>query len=519
MFFVFLLLILIYFFPAEFVPEADRATLFADLEANPFVNLLEEFSSNFKRDKHLQNSDSFRFIQPREVKLKAKSGGKDSSYQYIPVPDLLAVIMKDLGDRSVKPDQCQGKDVLQHILEGSAWRENDYFINNKDAIPLLLYSDEFEPCNPIGQSRSKQKILNIYMAPACLPKHLLSKTENWYLVVCAKSKDLKEHREDIYAALIGDLKKLEDGVEVDGTVLKAGILAYISDNLEAHTVGGFSGGFASKQICRFCHQLYEDLPETSGVPTARPWTRAEYDGDREKVNSGEKSEFGLKLPCIFNELRSFHSVGQFAADIMHDFWEKVGPCDGLSALKSLIADGVLTLEEYNFALSQLSLSGYETSDQLSKVLEKSEKLPGKAMAVCLHLRVMPFLLWGILGDDPEMSAPLTLILLLYQINEFLLADSINYADISNFEELLVEFFAVRKVCSEQYSFFCKIAPKHHYLTHLTQEMEKYGPPFNTSTARCESKHQDFINFSESSKNFINITKTLAVKNQKKLASR
>ena len=54
------------------------------------------------------------------------------------------------------------------------------------------------------------------MAPACLPKHLLSKTENWYLVVCAKSKDLKEHREDIYAALIGDLKKLEDGVEVDG---------------------------------------------------------------------------------------------------------------------------------------------------------------------------------------------------------------------------------------------------------------------------------------------------------------
>ena len=36
MFFVFLLLILIYFFPAEFVPEADRATLFADLEANPF---------------------------------------------------------------------------------------------------------------------------------------------------------------------------------------------------------------------------------------------------------------------------------------------------------------------------------------------------------------------------------------------------------------------------------------------------------------------------------------------------
>jgi len=453
------------------------------------------------------------------VKLKGKNGEKDSACQYIPLPELLSVIIKDLGDRYVNPEQCQGKDSLKHILDGSAWGENEYFRNNKEAVPLLVYSDEFEPCNPIGQSRSKQKLLNIYVAPACLPKHLLSKTENWYLVVCAKSKDLKDHRNDIYAPLIEDLKKLEEGVEVDGRVIKAGILAHLSDNLEAHVVGGFSGGFSSKDICRFCHQLYEDLKETSGVPTARPWIQAEYDCDMEKVNSGEKSEFGLKLPCLFNDLRSFHSVGQFAADIMHDFWEKVGPCDGLAALKALIACGLFSLKEYNFALSQLSLSGYETSDQLSKVLEKSDKLPGKAMAVCLHLKVMTFLLWGILGDDPDVSAPLELIFLLHRINEFLLSDSVNYADIANFQDLLVEFFAVREVCSEQYPFFCNIAPKHHYLTHLPQQMEKYGPPFNTSTARCESKHQDFINFSESSKNFINITKTMAMKNQKKLASR
>ena len=137
----------------------------------------------------------------------------------------------------------------------------------------------------------------------------------------------------------------------------------------------------------------------------------------------------------------------------------------------------------------------------------------------IYFRVMPFVLWSIVGDDPEMSAPLQLIFLLYRINELLLADSITYADIANFEDLLVEFFTVRKICREQYPFFCKLAPKHHYLTHLPEQMEKYGPPFNTSTARCESKHQDFVNFSEASKNFIIITKTLALKNQKKLASR
>ena len=50
-------------------------------------------------------------------------------------------------------------------------------------------------------------------------------------------------------------------------------------------------------------------------------------------------------------------------------------------------------------------------------------------------------------------------------------------------------------------------------------MEAFGPLSATWTARYESKHRDFKNFSESAKNFKNLLKTLAVKNQKKLASR
>ena len=501
------------------MPEELRAGLFAEMEDNPFVSLLQDFSTTFRRDKHLKASQSFRFIQPREVKLKSKNDEKDSLFQYIPLPELLSVIIEDLGDRYVKPEQCQDKEVLQHILDGSAWKENKYFQKNQDAIPLIVYSDEFEPVNALGSSRGKQKLINIYAAPACLPKHLLSKTENWYLVACAKSKDLKAHRKEIYAPLVEDLKKLENGVEVNGKWIKAGLLVHLADNLEAHTVGGFSGGFASKDICRFCHQMYDNLPEISGVPTARPWAEAEYDEDQENVDFGEQSACGLKMLCVFNELQSFHAVGQFAADVMHDFWIKIAPFDGLSALKALVTDGLLTLEEYNTALAGLRLQGYETSDQLCKVVEKSERIPGKAMAVCLNIRMLPFLLWRILGDIQEISAPLKLIFLLHRINEFLMADSLNYADISNFEDLLVEFFSVRQICSQMYPFFCRVSPKHHYLTHLPDQMRKYGPPFNTSTARCESRHRDFINFTEASKNFINVTKTLAWKNQKKLASR
>jgi len=58
-----------------------------------------------------------------------------------------------------------------------------------------------------------------------------------------------------------------------------------------------------------------------------------------------------------------------------------------------------------------------------------------------------------------------------------------------------------------------------FLEHYSRQMVLFGPFVATWTARFEAKHRDFVNFSEASKNFINVVKTLAVKNQKKLASR
>jgi hypothetical protein len=56
----------------------------------------------------------------------------------------------------------------------------------------------------------------------------------------------------VLAPVIRDLKSLEQGV--DG--LKAGIVAYCADNLEAHDLGMFQRNFNSGNICRFCHILH-----------------------------------------------------------------------------------------------------------------------------------------------------------------------------------------------------------------------------------------------------------------------
>jgi hypothetical protein len=49
------------------------------------------------------------------------------------------------------------------------------------------------------------------------------------------------------------MKKLESGIPFGNRILKAGLLAHIADNLEAHIVSGLSYNFSSKDICRLCH--------------------------------------------------------------------------------------------------------------------------------------------------------------------------------------------------------------------------------------------------------------------------
>lgn len=125
---------------------------------------------------------------------------------------------------------------------------------------IELYSDAVTLTNPLAASSGKHKIINVYTTLADLPKALRSKTENKYLVLSVKEKDMKDHREEIYKPLLEDLLLLEAGVRVGAKTLKAGLLMHTGDNLEAHHLCGLSLSFSSGYVCRQCHIKHKDLP-------------------------------------------------------------------------------------------------------------------------------------------------------------------------------------------------------------------------------------------------------------------
>lgn len=487
------------------------------LKENPFVSLQRDFSTFYKINRHVQTSSAFGYIAPVEIKLPADADGRIPTVQYVPVIELLNTIV---SDPDFTPTHPSVGDMIHDIKDGSAWKESKYHQDNPEALTGVLYSDALEICNPLGARKGVFKILCFYITLVDIPKHLRSKTENWFLVMMVHDKDMKKHRETIYKILAEDLSKLEKGVYIGTRFLQMGIICWVGDNLERHNVGGFSGSFSSRDICSDCHQQYDELSNISGVPSAKKWTREEHDQDvldflaRGRTNT----KFGVSGPCVFNILESFHAVGQMPFDCLHDFMEKVGAFDAQAVIVSLVAQHKFTLSEYNSMLTNLQLSDYESSDRPLPVKAQSEKLTGKAMAVAQHLRMMPFLLQNLL-DENFSSILLDLLFLLHEMQEYILADSYNPADILSFEELSVKYFDKRKACSTEFPTFCKLTPKFHFIEHYSRQMEHFGPFTGVWTARCESKHRDYVNFSESAKNHINLLKTLAVKNQRKLASR
>jgi hypothetical protein len=205
------------------------------------------------------------------------------------------------------------------------------------------------------------------------------------------------------------------------------------------------------------------LQQISGCPKVARWTRDEYDAAVENLEPGVRGEFGLNSGCIFNQLQSFHCIGQIPTDVMHDFCEKVASHDAMSILKVLVSSGLFTFEEYNKVLREVKLGDYEASDRPKVVNPKGNFIPGKAMAVALHLRLMPYFLWRILRGNVIHSDVIDLLVILARILEYIMADKLTMTDIENFEDLVVDFFEKRAICAEQYTTFCNMTPKYHHL--------------------------------------------------------
>ena len=326
-------------------------------------------NSQYKRNKFIH--ENFNFTAPIEVLLnkdEVQLGAKKDVFHYVPLHAALRSLLEDetfISMMNKSDNRNQLNDRISDIYDGLHYKNNEFFQRNPDAFALIFYSDGVELKNPLGSARGTYKVVQVFYTLANIPKHQRSQVDKLHLCMVFRESLLKKYSyRIIYHKLISDLRKLEEeGLVVykpEVKTVKFGLILYAADNLEAHQLGGFSGSFSSKSICRHCHCQYDDLEDHihdhDSENSHERWTVQQYNSIVSKletdqvtlnfvenavVPSDENEEdeigfsdsdasddddevnelgnkYGIKRACPLNDLQSFHCVTSLPPDLLHD---------------------------------------------------------------------------------------------------------------------------------------------------------------------------------------------------------
>ena len=496
-------------------------------ESDPFKKAREELENERNRFRFIDNN--FDHVKPITIVLSDKQNSAKESYQYVPINESLQVLLEDqtfVSQKAADPYYYQ-EDVIKDVRDGSCFLSNKFFTENPEAVPILLFIDELEVCNPLGAGKTKHKINCSYFSTLNIQSALRSKVNSIQLVSLVTSKVWKKYgNHKVNERLLSDLKTLEsEGIHIEEPrrmTVKAGLQYIIGDNLGQHTIAELNQCFSSGNICRWCKISYNDCCRNGFAYKhcedgfePQEWTVGDYDAKALAAEEGAdpKDTDGVKRNCVFNQLQSFHSVLQLPPCLGHDFFEGVFAADIQFYLDYLVdKEKLITLEELNRKLKNVQLTSRDSKNRPRdfKIRKKGAKFEGSAGSLRVLSRIITMILSNIL-DDSDIG---DLIIKLVEVSELVTAPKLSKYEIETvLHYTVIEYLEWRMEAIERLN-MDNMKPKHHFLSHYAELFKFHGPLIHLWAMRMESKHQFFKNVIRTSKNFINPAKTCAIRHQR-----
>lgn len=173
------------------------------------------------------------------------------TYQYIPLLETLSSILSNekIADMVDHP-QLNMNNVMTSFLDSP--RSKSLKALGLD-IQLALYVDDIEIANPLGAKSGVHKLSMFYFMLLNLPGSYIGHTSHIHLVAAANAQDIRCLGIDIFLGrLISDVKKLEDGVIINGKLRRGTVAIICADNLAANQLYGMTESFSAEHYCRFC---------------------------------------------------------------------------------------------------------------------------------------------------------------------------------------------------------------------------------------------------------------------------
>ena len=444
--------------------------------------------------------------------------------QFFPLRKILARILgiNSTLDQAVEyvesARNCENG-IYTDFLSGNLWKEKrSLFAQESVVLPLFIYFDDFETGNALGSHAGVHKLGAVYCRLQCFPPEYLSQVTSILPCLLFHSSDRVEFgNEAVFRILINELHFLEnEGIDVatsQGSQKVHFILGLVlGDNLGIHSLLGFTESFSANHPCRFCKihksQMVSDTTEHENL------LRNEMNY-RNDVALDNLSLTGIKEECVWNGLKCFHAIENFACDIMHDMLEGVCVFDLSRILRAIVLEKkIISLEYLNSRIQHFDFGALE-SDSKPGTITSDALRTGNLRTSASEMLCLVRNLGLMIGDlVPENDEHWKLYLCLRDIMDILLSPSIQ-------SECLV---LLQCLITEHHDLYIDLfhealKPKHHFMLHYVRIIRNSGSPVHTWSMRFESMHFELKKMSNVIFSRRNITKTLAIKLQFQLCER
>lgn len=474
---------------------------------NDLPQMFHQLRTDYMRKKAFRSL--FAFVEPQPVNLH-----DGNFFYYVPIGETLqACFTNRAWVKYLKSDPQISQDgVLRDFTDGEAFRNNSFFLENPNAIMLIMYQDGFELVNPLGPAKNlKHNVIGVYMAVGNLPSDIRFRKDSIQLVALCK-KDEFNH-ELVYGKIVQDILKLQNsGLELPGVGnVKVGVPYIAGDNLGSHGLGGYVENFSkSVYFCRFCRLDRPSFLRDGGeVKHFKSRTKETYCNALCQLReTRKKSCFGIKLDSVFNQLQGFHVSDNGLPPCMgHDLCEGVIAYDLKLFIKYFVEKKYFSLETLNNIIESFPYSTEDRQDRPVKIkkLEKT-KLAGGAWQIRTFLRLFPLMISEFVDHNDEVWKCM---LKLGEITDIVVSPEIHVSQIPGLQSLIEEYLVMRRELFPS----VRLRPKHHYMFHYGILSLVHGCLIRVWTMRFESKHCFFKTAWRNCRNSINILKMLSFKHE------
>ena len=455
---------------------------------------------------------------------------KPAKGYYIPLAENVKALLSTSEIHAVIPDDSTVG--MKDIMDGQYVKTHPFFISHPDALGILLFVDDFEITNPIGTHVKKHKLTNLHYQVCNIPPQYRSKLSAIQLAAVALSEDIRTFGYSVILKnFIDDLKLFYDGHDMVVRGVKkrfyAGLVAVTADTLAAQHLGGFKLGVGGAHCpCRTCEVrkeelrqsfAHEDFPERDEQEHLDRCDMLESACTDDARNYWSK-QYGINNRSILTEIPGFKITKCMFHDPMHVIFEGLAPMIVKALLSLCINEKLFSLKDFNDQLSAYPCySANELKDKPMPLSEKTMRDPGHTLKQTAQsmkhlLVILPFIFDGLIdwnAQNWQTIAP--------HWHHFLLLQKIMYLVTS--PTLTEDGTATLKILiTEHNQLFNELypdlpfTPKMHYLTHLPNQISKFGPAKFHSCMRFEAKHGLFKGMRW--KNFKNLPKSVALRHQR-----